>query len=92
MRKTTELAVKLNKPIVCGSDTHQAVQYGCIKSNFVRECNTVHKLYREMCAGIYENSISDQAAFQVKTACILKRALKEIHELQGDYVSVLLGK
>ena len=35
--------------------------------------------------------VSEQAAFQVKTAGILKRALKEIHALGGDYVGVLLG-
>ena len=35
--------------------------------------------------------VSEQAAFQVKTACILKRVLKEIYALGGDYVSVLLG-
>ena len=40
--------------------------------------------------GRYEIVISDYAAFQVKTAGILKRALKEIHALGGDYVRVLL--
>ena len=30
--------------------------------------------------------------FQVKTANLLKRALKEIHALGGDYVAVLTGK
>ena len=43
-----------------------------------------------MKAGAYRIRISDQAHFQVKTAGILKRALKEIHALGGDYVSVLL--
>ena len=28
----------------------------------------------------------------MKTAALLKRSLKEIHALGGDYVSVLLGK
>ena len=33
--------------------------------------------------------ISDAAAFQVRTACLLKRSLKEIHALGGDYVAIL---
>lgn len=40
--------------------------------------------------GSYEICISDQAAFQVQTANLLKRSLKEIYALGGDYVSVLL--
>lgn len=45
-----------------------------------------------MLKGNYEICISEDAAFKVKTACLLKRALKEIDALGGDYVSVLLGK
>ena len=36
--------------------------------------------------------ISPNASFQVKTAGILKKALKEIHNLGGDYVSVLVNQ
>ncbi len=92
MEKTYKLAADFQKPVVCGSDTHQAVQYGCIKSRFKRTCNNVSGLYEEMKAGAYENCVSKQAASQVRTAVLLKRALKEIHGLGGDYVSVLLGK
>ncbi len=89
---TYGLGKTYGKPVVGGSDTHQAVQYGCIRTEFEKECRTVAELYQEMKAGRYAICISDQASLQVKTAGLLKRALKEIHALGGDYVSVLLGK
>lgn len=36
--------------------------------------------------------LAEQSDLRVKTAGMLKRALKEIHELGGDYVSVLTRK
>ena len=36
--------------------------------------------------------IHPEASFRVRTAGLLKRSLKEIHALGGDYVSVLLSK
>ena len=91
-RLTYHLGESLHKPVVGGSDTHQAVQYGCIRTRFEKTCTTVPELYEEMQSGNYEIAISDQAAFQVKTANLLKRALKEIHVLGGDYVALLMGK
>ena len=91
-RKTYGLGKRLGLPVVAGSDTHQAVQYGCIRTRFEKTCTTVQELYQEMLLGNYNIVISDQAAFQVKTANLLKRALKEIHALGGDYVAVLTGK
>ncbi|MBM6915345.1 hypothetical protein H6B33_08005 [Gemmiger formicilis] len=88
---TRALGQQLHKPVVSGSDTHQAVQYGCIRTRFDRTVNRIPDLYLEMQAGRYEICVSPEAAFQVKTAALLKRALKEIHALGGDYVSVLLG-
>lgn len=88
-RLTKDLADRLGIPMVSGSDTHQAVQYGCIRTRFIRETDRVKDLYHEMKAGNYEILISDYASFQVKTAGILKKALKEIHAIGGDYVSVL---
>lgn len=88
---TYSLGAQIEKPVVSGSDTHQAVQYGCIWTDFTLEITTLAELRRQMQAGNYRINISDQAAFQVKTACILKRALKEIHALGGDYVGVLLS-
>lgn len=91
-RLTCDLGERLGKPVVAGSDTHQAVQYGCIRTAFERECCTFGELAREMVAGRYRIDIHPEAAFRVRTASLLKRSLKEIHSLGGDYVSVLLGK
>ena len=88
---THALGERLGKPVVSGSDTHQAVQYGCICTDFSAGITTFSELRRQMLAGAYRITVSERAAFQVKTAGVLKRALKEIHALGGDYVKVLLS-
>lgn len=90
--KTSKLAKQLNIPMISGSDTHQAVQYGCIRTNLLYSVNTVHKLYEQIQSGDYEIVISPNAKFQVKTAGLLKKALKEIYALGGDYVSILTSQ
>lgn len=90
--KTSELASKLGIPMISGSDTHQAVQYGCIRTNMNKTVKTVDELYKEMKQGYYEIIVSPNASFQVKTAGLLKKALKEIHALGGDYVSILTSQ
>ena len=90
--KTNALAKELNLPVVSGSDTHQAVQYGCVRTKFQKEIITVKELYEAMKQGQYEIEVSTYASFQVKTAGLLKKALKEIHTLGGDYVSVLVSE
>ena len=91
-QRTYGLGRQLGIPVVSGSDTHQAVQYGCIRTGFEKEVRTVYDLYEEMKAGRYEISVSDYAAFQVRTAGLLKKALKEIHAIGGNYVSVLVDE
>ena len=88
-QKTYALGAQLRKPVVSGSDTHQAVQYGCIATCFEGTFDTVEEMHQEMLAGRYEIQLVDSAAFQVRTACLLKRSLKEIYALGGDYVAVL---
>lgn len=90
--KTYHLGKTLGIPVVSGSDTHQAVQYGCIRTSFEKEINKISDLYEEMQRGAYEIIISDHAAFQVRTAGLLKKALKEIYACGGNYVSVLVDK
>lgn len=90
--KTMQLGHMLNRPVISGSDTHQAVQYGCIRTHFDRTYTELTDLYEAMRKGQYEICISEQASVQVKTAALLKRALKEIHALHGNYVAVLLGQ
>ena len=90
-QRTYGLGQQLGIPVVSGSDTHQAVQYGCVWTEFQRECSTAAELLQEMQAGRYAITVSESAAEKVKTASLLKRALKEIHALGGDYVAVLTG-
>ncbi len=85
------LGEKLGKPVISGSDTHQAVQYGCVCTEFDREITTLQELLAEMQAGRFTLHVSEQVTFQVRTAGLLKRALKEIHALGGDYVQILLA-
>ena len=91
-KKTRELGEELGIPVVGGSDTHQAVQYGCIRTKFEKEITTVAELYEEMKARNYTITLSEYTAIQVKTAGVLKRALKEIHGLGGNYVSILVNE
>ena len=88
---TKALGEKYQIPIIAGSDTHQAVQYGCIHTDFDTEIETIEELHRQMQLGHYRITVSERAPFQVKTASVLKRALKEIHALGGNYVDVLTG-
>lgn len=91
-RLTYALAEKLELPVISGSDTHQAVQYGCISTMLERDCTTFDEIFSQVRAGAYRIEVAQQAAFQVQTASLLKRALKEIHALGGDYVSILTAK
>lgn len=85
------LSSRLMLPIVAGSDTHQSTQYGSIYNDFETEIFTVNALDKIMKEGAYTIHTSPNAYFQVKTAGVLKKALKEIHALGGDYVSILKG-
>ncbi len=91
MRLTRQMAQSLNIPAVGGSDTHQAVQYGCIRTKFERTMCRVAEVYDEMVRGNYTIEVMPEAAFHVRTAGLLKRSLKEIYALGGDYVSVLVA-
>ena len=88
-RLTYALGRELDIPVVSGSDTHQAVQYGCVTTVFERQVGSISALKDEMDAGRYEIQLSNSAAAQVRTASLLKCSLKEIHALGGDYVSIL---
>ena len=90
--KTFKLGKALHIPVVSGSDTHQAVQYDCIRTCFDKEVNLVEELYKEMIQGWYTIDISENCAFKVQTAGLLKKALKEIHALGGDYISILVDR
>ena len=86
---TDTMAKELGIPMVGGSDTHQSVQYGCIRTNFQKDVKKVAALYEMMQSRNYTVEISSHAASKVNTAGIMKKALKEIHALGGDYVAIL---
>ncbi len=88
--KMRRLSRQLSRPLVAGSDTHQSFQYGCVCNVFEETVDRVEELYRQILEKKYRISQSEILKFQVETAGILKRSLKEIHALGGDYVSVLL--
>ena len=88
-RKVYGLGQELGIPVVSGSDTHQAFQYGCVCTRFSRSISRTEDLKAAVRDGRYEIQISSNLSFQVKTAGTLKRALKEIHSQGGDYVTVL---
>lgn len=88
-KATSALAQQLHVPMIGGSDTHLSTQYGCIGTKFEKTVKSVAALYHEMQHGDYEIIISENVSFQVKTADLLKKALREIHALGGDYVSLL---
>ena len=54
-RLTYGFGHQLQKPVVAGSDTHQAVQYGCIRTHFDRDVSTFRELYAEMQAGAVQH-------------------------------------
>ena len=86
-----EMKKRLDIPVAAGSDTHQAFQYGCIYNDCDRTCRAGRELLEVLKEGSYHTVLSDYISFQVKTAGMLKRSLKAIHTLGGDYVEVLLS-
>lgn len=88
-RLTYGFGERFNLPVVGGSDTHQANQYGCIVTDFDHDIATLAMLRHELNARRFTVRISPQATQKVKSAGVLKMALKEIHNLGGDYAAVL---
>ncbi len=82
-------ANQYHKPVLSGSDTHQATQYGCIKTHFYHHFHTIDQLKKEISQGKYTIEISDSINIQVEDAALQKRLLKEVYRLGGDYVSLL---
>lgn len=84
-----ELSRHLNLPAVGGSDTHQALQYGSIRTKLNSHCTSISSLKKLVAAGEYSITIHPEVSFQVHAANLLKHTLKTIHALGGDYVSAL---
>ncbi len=88
---TKEFGDRYDLAVLAGSDTHQSLQYGCIYNIFEKDCNTIDQLKDSIQKKEYEIKLSSTVKSQVYYAGLLKRSLKEIHELGGDYVGVLTG-
>ena len=86
---TKALGEKYQIPIIAGSDTHQALQYGCIFTEMWYDVDTISKLYGEIRRRNYHIVVSDQAREKVESAALLKRNLKGIHAEGGNYVAAL---
>lgn len=79
-RLVYQLAKKLNKPVVGGSDTHHRYQYGCIVNKFKKECNTVSDLKDIILNGDYVIRISEELNEKVQKATEQKAIEKKIME------------
>lgn len=90
IERTYALANMVSRPVLAGSDTHQALQFGTVANDFQRDITTIAELRAEAASGRYEIVINPAAASKVSAASLLKRSLKEIDALGGDYVAVLL--
>lgn len=82
-------ATELHLPIVTGSDTHQAFQYASIYMDITQEITTVKGLIEAIQTPETTIHIHKDIAFKVNAASTLKKTLKEIHALGGDYVRIL---
>lgn len=89
IEKIKAFAKNISKPILCGSDTHQAFQYEVVYNEFENTVNNFKDLRKEIENGRYKLKISATIKDQVKAANLLKKALKTIHALGGDYIDVL---
>ena len=88
---TRAMAKKLSLPVVSGSDTHQAIQYGCISTVLKSDCTTFRQLMDEIGGGHYSIELSKDPAGQVRRASSLKKRLKDLYARGGDYVAALTG-
>ncbi|MBS7525297.1 PHP domain-containing protein [Fusibacter paucivorans] len=87
-----DLGEKYHKPIVAGSDTHQSFQYGCIYNVFQSEITTFDALRSAIAKGDYNIVISNDLPLKVSAATCIKKSLKAVHALGGNYVDILLKR
>jgi predicted metal-dependent phosphoesterase TrpH len=87
--KLRNLSNKFNIPVVAGSDTHQHFQYGAVYNIFGGNITTITELKNAIKTGAYTTFISEICKLKVEHAVQLKKALKYIHSLGGDYSQVL---
>jgi len=87
--KIKALSERLGVPYLAGSDTHQTFQFGCIYNQFENPLTTISELRAAISKGEYTIVHSESARMQVTAAAVIKRTLKTIHDLGGDFVEIL---
>ncbi|MGL4522842.1 MAG: PHP-associated domain-containing protein [Bacilli bacterium] len=75
--KVHRFAAALGKPVVTGSDTHYAVQFGCVRTKLASSCNTVQEVRELVQRGAFEIQISPALPTKVFAAKTTKKVIKE---------------
>lgn len=73
--RVTQLANKLNLPIVCGSDTHYFIQVSSARNIFTKEFTTVKEIKEQIKQGKYKVEFSRDLNVRVKSAIIIKKLI-----------------
>jgi len=89
--KLSEFSERIDVVMLAGSDTHQSFQYGSVYNVFYKDCNTINELKKIIKNEEFTVFISENIGFKIRAAEILKKALKEIDVMGGDYVKVLIN-
>lgn len=84
-----QLAAQIDLPVIGGSDTHQAFQYGCIYNRSETFFKDVRGMKAAIRAGSLSIEIAPDIAYKVRTAGMVKRAMKEVDACGGDYLSLI---
>jgi histidinol phosphatase-like PHP family hydrolase len=88
--KLETLANKLKLNLLAGSDSHLPLQFGSIWNDFYNNCNTINELKYSIKNKLYTIYIDKNIEIKVKTSKLLKKSLKEINNLGGNYLSIFL--
>lgn len=86
IEKTRALAEKFNKPYLTGSDTHHPLQFGIVNTEFDKDISKIDDLKDAIKSRSYKINISEKIKEKTYLAKYVKRLLKEIDNLDGDYV------
>lgn len=87
-----ELARQLDKPVLAGSDTHQAFQYGVIYTQFEHTLSTISEIKEAMLATAPMVVHASTASVQIDAAQTIKRLAKSILKADADYVTPMFEK
>lgn len=86
IEKTKKLSNEYNTPILTGSDTHHPLQFGIVNKEFDKDISKIDDLRDAIKKKSYKINISENIKEKTHLAKYVKRLLKEIDRLDGDYV------